>query len=106
MRSIDDYKGGSGNVSNSLLTSTKRMKNEMGFSSGSLASSGVLPRINEGKIMDMKSGGNDEGFGSHSWDDSEILADSFLKDFGESDQNKLSNLNSSENQVWFMMFDI
>ncbi|XP_071726464.1 transcription factor bHLH130-like isoform X2 [Rutidosis leptorrhynchoides] len=94
MRSIDDFRIAKGNAQNTLLGSTKRLKNEMGFSSGSLSSSGVLPRIpeNEIKVMEMKSG-------SHSWDDSDILiTDSFLNDFGESDQNKLSSLNSINNQ--------
>nr|XP_043613312.1 transcription factor bHLH130-like isoform X2 [Erigeron canadensis] len=102
MRSMDDYRAtGRGNVSNPLLSSTKRMKKEMGFSSGSLSSSGTLPRINEGKVMEMKSTRDDGGFGSHSWDDSDILSDSFLKELGvvEGGQNKLSSLiNPSENQ--------
>lgn len=98
MRSMDDFRAGRSNVPNSLLTSTKRLKNEMGFSSGSHTSSGILPRIpeNEAKVMEMKNSRNDGGFVS--WDDSDILSDSFLKEFGESDQNKLSSLNSSENQ--------
>ncbi|KAI3688216.1 hypothetical protein L1987_81926 [Smallanthus sonchifolius] len=100
MRSMDDFRGGKGNVPNSVLTSAKRLKNEVGFSSGSQLSSGMLPRIpeNEAKVMEMKSTCNDGGFGSSSWDDSEILSDSFLKEFEESDQNKLSSLNSSDNQ--------
>ncbi|KAI3822886.1 hypothetical protein L1987_10486 [Smallanthus sonchifolius] len=100
MRSMDDFRGGRGKVSNSMLTSAKRLKNEVGFSSGSQLSSGMLPRIpeNEAKVMELKSTRNDGGFGSSSWDDSDILSDSFLKEFGESDQNKLSSLNSSDNQ--------
>ncbi|KAI7745441.1 hypothetical protein M8C21_015932 [Ambrosia artemisiifolia] len=103
MRSMDDFRGSRGNVPSSMMTSAKRMKNEMGFSSGSQLSnlsSGMLPRIpeNESKVMEVKSVRNDGGFGSNSWDDSDILSDSFLKEFGESDQNKLSSLNSSENQ--------
>ncbi|KAI3823224.1 hypothetical protein L1987_04657 [Smallanthus sonchifolius] len=94
MRSMDDFRAGGGNIQDSLLTSTKRMKNETGFSSG------LLPRIpeNEAKVMEMKGELNDGGFGSNSWDDSDILTESFLKEFGESDQNKLSSLSSSENQ--------
>ncbi|KAI7734377.1 hypothetical protein M8C21_026841 [Ambrosia artemisiifolia] len=92
---MDDFRtGAGGNI-------MKRMKNETGFSSGSHLSSGLLPRIpeNEAKVMEMKSELNDGGFGSTSWDDSDILSDSFLKEFGESDQNKISSLNSSEYQV-------
>ncbi|KAI3716525.1 hypothetical protein L1987_67460 [Smallanthus sonchifolius] len=94
MRSMDDFRAGGGNIQDSLLTSTKRMKNETGFSSG------LLPRIpeNEAKVMEIKDELNDGSFGSNSWDDSDILTDSFLKEFGESDQNKLSSLNSTENQ--------
>nr|GEU52263.1 transcription factor bHLH130-like isoform X1 [Tanacetum cinerariifolium] len=101
MRSLDDFKVGGRGIGNSMLSSTKRMKNEMGFSSSSLTSSGILPRIpeNESKVMDLKSGRDDGGFGSHSWDDSDILSDSFLKDFGEIDQSKLSSSNPSENQA-------
>ena len=51
--------------------------------------------------MDVKSGRDDGGFGSHSWDDSDILSDSFLKDFVEIEQNKLSSLKPSENQVCY-----
>ncbi|KAK9072580.1 hypothetical protein SSX86_009015 [Deinandra increscens subsp. villosa] len=100
MRSMDDFKACGGNISNSLLTSTKRLKNETGFSSGSHLPSGLLPRIpeNEAKIMEMKGEVNDGGFVSNSWDDSDILSDSFLQEFGDSDQNKLSSLNSSGNQ--------
>ncbi|GJX35710.1 transcription factor bHLH130-like protein isoform X1 [Tanacetum coccineum] len=100
MRSLDDFKVGGRGIGNSMLSSTKRMKNEMGFTSSSLTSSGILPRIpeNESKVMDLKSGRDDGGFGSHSWDDSDILSDNFLKDFGEIDQNKLSSSNPSENQ--------
>ncbi|KAL8227240.1 hypothetical protein R6Q57_017072 [Mikania cordata] len=101
MRSMDDFRAGGRDISNSLITSSKRSKNETSFSSGSHVSSGLLPCIpeNHAKIMKMKGKLNDEGFGSNSWDDSEIFSDSFLKEFGESDQNKLSSLNSSENQV-------
>lgn len=90
-----------GNVPSSMVTSAKRMKNELGFSSGSQLSSGLLPRIpeNDTKVAEMKSNRNDGGFGSNSWDDSDIFSDSFLKEFGESDPNKLSSLNSSNNQV-------
>ncbi|KAJ0714161.1 putative transcription factor bHLH family [Helianthus annuus] len=100
MRSMDDFRASRGNVPSSMMTSAKRMKNEMGYSSGSQLSSGMLPRIpeNESKVMEMKSVRNDGGFGSNSWDDSDILSDSFLKEFGEVDQNQLSSLNSSENQ--------
>ena len=103
MRSLDDFKVGGRGIGNSMLSSTKRMKNEMGFTSSSLTSSGILPRIpeNESKVMDLKSGRDDGGFGSHSWDDSDILSDSFLKDFGEIEQNKLSSLKPSENQVCY-----
>lgn len=89
MRSMNDF------------TSLKRSKNETGFSSGSHLSSGLLPRIpeNEAKVMEMKGEVNDGGFGSSSWDDSDILSDSFLKEFGESDQNKMSSSNSFKNQV-------
>lgn len=107
MRSMDDFRVGRGNVQNSILASTKRLKNEVGFSSGSLSSSGILPRIpeNESKVIEMKSGRNDGGFGSHSWDDSDILTDSFLKELGESGQNKLSSINSSDNQVrWRLLY--
>ncbi|XP_076948113.1 transcription factor bHLH130-like isoform X1 [Bidens hawaiensis] len=87
MRSMDDFGPRAGNI-------TKRLKNDAGFSSG------LLPRIpeNEAKVMEMKGELNDGGFGSSSWDDSDILSDSFLKEFGESDHSKLSSLNSSENQ--------
>ncbi|PWA72082.1 hypothetical protein CTI12_AA274450 [Artemisia annua] len=100
MRSLDDFKVGGRGIGNSMLSSTKRMKNEMGFTSSSLTSSGILPRIpeNESKVMDIKSGRDDGGFGSQSWDDSDILSDSFLKDFGEIDQSKISSLKPSENQ--------
>ncbi|KAM0045157.1 putative transcription factor bHLH family [Helianthus debilis subsp. tardiflorus] len=100
MRSMDDFRASRGNVPSSMMTSAKRMKNEMGYSSGSQLSSGMLPRIpeNESKVMDMKSVRDDGGFGSNSWDDSDILSDSFLKEFGEVDQNKMSSLNSSDNQ--------
>lgn len=102
MRSMDDFRTGRNSVQNSLLT-TKRLKNEMGFSS-SHSPSGLLPRIpeNEGKIMEMKSHLKDEnyvtGYQSGSWDDSDILTESFLKELEESDQNKLPSLNSSQNQ--------
>ncbi|KAM0002187.1 putative transcription factor bHLH family [Helianthus debilis subsp. tardiflorus] len=89
MRSMDDFRtGASGNI----------MKSETDFSSGSHLSSGLLPGIpeNEAKVMEMKGDVNDGGFGSTSWDDSNILSDSFLKEFGESDQNKLSSINSSQ----------
>ncbi|XP_023729761.1 transcription factor bHLH130 isoform X1 [Lactuca sativa] len=104
MRSMDDFRSSRSNVQNSLLTSTKRLKNEMGFSGNSHTSSGILPRIpeNEGKIMEMKNHLKDEdyvtGYQSGSWDDSDILSDSFLKELEESDHNKLSSLNSSQNQ--------
>ncbi|XP_071698028.1 transcription factor bHLH130-like [Rutidosis leptorrhynchoides] len=100
MRSIDDYRTGRGNAQNTLLASNKRLKNETGFSTGSLSSSGVLPCIpeNESKVMETKSASNDGGFGSNTWDDSDILTDSFLNEFAESDQNKLSSLNSSDDQ--------
>ncbi|KAF5773507.1 putative transcription factor bHLH family [Helianthus annuus] len=100
MRSMDDFRASRGNVPSSMMTSAKRMKNEMGYSSGSQLSSGMLPRIpeNESKVMEMKSVRNDGGFGSNSWDESDILSDSFLKEFGEVDQNSLSSLNSSDNQ--------
>ncbi|XP_076891997.1 transcription factor bHLH130-like isoform X2 [Bidens hawaiensis] len=88
------------NAPSSMLTSSKRMKNEMGFSSGSQLSSGMLPRIpeNESK-MEMKSTRNDGGFGSSSWDDSDMLSDSFLKDFGEIDQSSVPSMNASNNQL-------
>ncbi|CAI9290141.1 unnamed protein product [Lactuca saligna] len=104
MRSMDDFRSSRSNVQNSLLTSTKRLKNEMGFSGNSHTSSGILPRIpeNEGKIMEMKNRLKDEdyvtGYQNGSWDDSDILSDSFLKELEESDHNKLSSLNSSQNQ--------
>ncbi|CAH1424885.1 unnamed protein product [Lactuca virosa] len=104
MRSMDDFRSSRSNVQNSLLTSTKRLKNEMGFSGNSHSSSGILSRIpeNEGKIMEMKSNLKDEdyvtGYQGGSWDDSDILSDSFLKELEESDHNKLSSLNSSQNQ--------
>ncbi|XP_024986281.1 transcription factor bHLH130-like isoform X1 [Cynara cardunculus var. scolymus] len=113
MRSMDDFGAGRASVPDSLLSSTKRLKSELGFSSGSHSSSGILPRIpeNDSKIMGVKSSRNDGGFGethsqdegyvarfqSGSWDDSDILSDSFLKELGEND-HKLSNLNSSRNQ--------
>ncbi|KAJ9555326.1 hypothetical protein OSB04_009940 [Centaurea solstitialis] len=107
MRSMDDFGAGRGSVPDSLLSSTKRLKSEMGFSTSSHSSSGILPRIpeNDSKVMGVKSSRNDGGgfgethsqFQSGSWDDSDILSDSFLKELGESD-HKLSSLNSSRNQ--------
>ncbi|XP_076929939.1 transcription factor bHLH130-like [Bidens hawaiensis] len=89
------------NAPGSMLTSSKRMKNEMGFSSGSQLSYGMLPRIpeNESKVMEMKSTRNDGRFGSGSWDDSDMLSDSFLKEFGEIDQSNVPSINSSNNQL-------
>ncbi|KAK9079064.1 hypothetical protein SSX86_000734 [Deinandra increscens subsp. villosa] len=100
MRSMDDFRASRGNVPSSMMTTSKRLKNEIGFTSGSQSSSGILPRIpeNEAKVMEMKSSLNDGGFGSNGWDDSDILCESFLNEFGDSDQNKISNLNSSGNQ--------
>ncbi|KAL8217222.1 hypothetical protein R6Q57_024059 [Mikania cordata] len=100
MRSMDDFRAGSGNVPNSMTASSKRLKNEIVFSSGKQLTSGILPRIpeNEAKVMELKNTHNDGGFDSNSWDDSDLFTDSFLKEFGESDQSKLSSLNSSDNQ--------
>lgn len=87
MRSMENFRHVNGSIPDS--SSDKRLKSRMAR----------IPE-NEGKIMSRNNGGYVASFNGGSWDESGMLNDEFMKEYGENDRI------ISEYKVKLVIFDI